>query len=62
MRSKIEVAEVPGLGHITATIKYVVQADGTERNRMLGEARYADGRRVEEAHLAKVGAVFRAYV
>lgn len=60
MKSKIEIADVPGVGTVAATIKYDVLANGSETNRVLADARYASGGLVENEHRAAVGETFRA--
>lgn len=63
MKSRIEIGDVPGVGMVTAEIKYQVQANGEEVNHMLGDARYADGSgRVEDEHRPAVGQFFHAFV
>lgn len=62
MKSRIEIGEVPGVGSVAAEIKYQVLANGEQTNHMLGEARYTDGRRVEDEHRPAVGEHFNAFV
>lgn len=63
MKSRIEIGNVPGVGAVTAEIKYQVLANGEETNHMLGDARYVDGGgRVEDEHRPAVGQHFNAFV
>ena len=41
MKRRVQIATVPGVGGVAATIGYVVRADGTEVNHMLVGAVHA---------------------
>ncbi|MCH6230164.1 hypothetical protein MK786_05375 [Microbacterium sp. CFH 31415] len=55
MKRRVQIATVPEVGGVAATIGYVVRADGTEVNHMLAGAVYADTRRpLSNEHLETV--------
>ncbi|MDF2916785.1 MAG: hypothetical protein K0S70_1002 [Microbacterium sp.] len=61
-RQKIETANVPRLGSVTAEIGYIVRADGKHDMRMLGKAFYTGTRlEVEDEHREAVAEAFDAF-
>lgn len=61
MATKIEIAEVPGVGGVVCTVQETVRADGTVHVRVLQDARYTvDRRPVEDEHRDTVAAFINA--
>lgn len=62
MKHEIEIAEVDGLGTVTADVSYQVQGDGTPVNRHITGAVYGPARTpVPDEWKERVGETFNAF-